>query len=604
MEIDFLDEDTDLNSIKERSKFFSGSMNGLGPDDCVILEKRKIIIKSDNNNSDCQKFTHSVIGFLLESVDTFLDYYSSLENYQDEQNKKQLNTKLQIVGCEFRCYNSFSGEDLIIKINENKEISSNINMLKDQNFLHFRYSSILRYYRANNPLFCASFGGFARELHFMKYIKPKNLFLDDFFYIANLHPLSNELQYSLALMIPIMLNCQESSTFLSKFEHTLPLIMIYMANILPKNSDMSYVLYFYIEHHLDFYCDDLSCAIALTNHFCEINCLEKLNLFIPILKSNLWNDPRCSISLARICTKIGQYKDALGYFNILPVSVNLFSNSGHYERLSKEEQRLCKLPLCGIQSDYIDAILELYKATNESFFDIIDEFSKTHKIDTECEDIKTKDLNDIIEYTCSSASRSSSSYSDDGNLNYHNNNLSQPNHINKDSINKKNEGISDNSFDSMNEFESNNHGSNNSSKEEDEIFLFDPGVGGEPQITKEISDIPISAYFNDSISTVRHIIFHYSKLKSKRINLCQDHIGNLMIAYRMHDSSLMQRIFDITATQNTVADYFVMLKGIISGVIQPTASVMETNPNTTSRLSRGILDYARDIIKELTKLKA
>ena len=171
-------------------------------------------------------------------------------------------------------------------------------------------------------------------------------------------------------------------------------------------------------------------------------------------------------------------------------------------------------------------------------------------------------------------------------------------------INKKNEGISDNSFDSMNEFESNNHGSNNSSKEEDEIFLFDPGVGGEPQITKEISDIPISAYFNDSISTVRHIIFHYSKLKSKRINLCQDHIGNLMIAYRMHDSSLMQRIFDITATQNTVADYFVMLKGILSGVIQPTASVMETNPNTTSRLSRGILDYARDIIKELTKLKA
>ena len=72
----------------------------------------------------------------------------------------------------------------------------------------------------------------------------------------------------------------------------------------------------------------------------------------------------------------------------------------------------------------------------------------------------------------------------------------------------------------------------------------------------------------------------------------------------MNDANLMSKIFKTITNSGsvTVADYFVMLKGIMKGILKPTDDVMKTYPYNVNATQRNQLDYARFTVSKVAGL--
>ena len=210
MTINFLDEEEVTDIIEKQNSFYQNSISGLGPDDNVIVAKQLL----NSNDTTTILYSHIVLGFLIKSPESFIEYYQLLINYQDHQNQKQMK-KYKLIGCKFRCYNSFSNEEFTIQIDEDLKVTTNISQLTDQNFLHLEYSSLLRYYRAPFPLFNSIIGGFYDNNRFVNIVKPRDITLDEIIYITQTHLISNELQFSIAHMIIMNLDVKSISKYLA-----------------------------------------------------------------------------------------------------------------------------------------------------------------------------------------------------------------------------------------------------------------------------------------------------------------------------------------------------------------------------------------------------
>lgn len=537
MGIEFLDEEEGIDLIENQNSLSQNSISVIGPDDCVVVTKQLL----NSNDSTPIFYSHIILGFLIKSPESFLEYYQSLIDFQNQQNQKQMK-KYKLIGGKLCCYNSFSNEQFIVQIDENLNVTSNISELSDQNFLHLEYSSLLRYYRAPFPLFNSIIGGFFTGNRFVNIIKPRDITLEEIIYITQNHSISNELQFSVAHMIIMNLDVKSISKYLHMFEHKNPFLMFYLRQLIPENREISSALYFFLEHHLDYFCDDLTCAIIVSNHYCNRMKIDRCSTFVPLLRSNVWSNPKCAICLGRICTATKKYKDAIGYFNLASISAGWPITTHTNIILSKDENRIYKSPLTGTFSDYIDAVIELYATVGEEiFFQLIDEFSRKHEVEKIT--IQTEKL---LEYC-------------------------------PDSISYGNK---------------------------DEILLFDPGIQSEPSIKNELLDAPFSTGFQDLLKIVKQIIIQYDKLLKKKIPLNQDHVGNLIVAYRMNDADLMRKIFKsaIKSRSVTITDYFVMFKGIMKGILLPDIDVLISYPYNVTVENRIQLDYARFTVSKVANL--
>ncbi|KAK8842328.1 hypothetical protein M9Y10_025906 [Tritrichomonas musculus] len=537
MEIDFLDEEEGNCLIEKRNLQYKNDISGLGPDDCVIVAKQQL----DSEDSTPKYYCHTILGLLIKSPESFIEYYNSLVDYQTQQNQKEMK-KYKLIGGKFRCYNSFSNEEFTVQIDEDLNIVTNIDKLTDKNFLHFEYSSLLRYYRAPFPLFASIIGGFLYDNRYINIMKPRDISLEEIVYITQHHSISHELQFALAHILIMNLDVKSISKYLHEFEHTNPFLMFYIRQILPENRELCSALYFYLEHHLDYFCDDLTSAIIVSNHYCNRMKIDRCSTFVPLLRSNVWSNPKCAICLGRICTATKKYSDAVGYLNLASIAAGWPTDSGTDLILTKEENRIVKSPLTGTYSDYIDAVIELYVTVgDEIFFNIIDDFSRKHEV----EKIRLQ-TEDLLEYS-------------------------------SDAI---------------------------ACNDQNEMFLFDPGIQSEPSIKNELLDAPFSSGFHELLRIVKQIINQYDKLNKKKVQLNQDHVGNLIVAYRMNDANLMSKIFKAITNSGsvTVADYFVMLKGIMKGILKPTDDVMKTYPYNVNATQRNQLDYARFTVSKVAGL--
>lgn len=539
IEIESLDEEEGNRLNEIRKSLYEQYFTGLGPDDCVIIAKKL----NNSPQSDPIYFCHTLVGLSITSLESFKNYFQMIEKYQEKENKKN-RQKYQILGGKIRIYNSFSNEEFTIQIDLGKTLTSNISTLTDQNFQHFEYSSILRYYRSTFPLFVSMAGGFAKPLHHLNVHQPRPLSHDEINYITKRHPISNELQFAIAQMMPLTQEAKSIAKYLTEVKDIIPYTMTYIHQILPKNRELSTVLYFFLENHLDSYCDDLNSAIIVANHYCNKMKIDKCNSLVPLLRSNIWSNPKCAICMGRICTANKKYEDAFHYFNLASISSGWpeLPDPEPFSMLTKEEMRILKKPLSGPYYEYINAIIELCQAIGEKpFFEQIDLFSRKHELDKI--PLKTEPLSEYCPESLKCANQ-------------------------------------------------------------DELYLYDPGICAEPSIKNALLDAPFSSTFSDVLKEVKFILSQYTRLLNMKTRIDQDHVGNLIIGLRMNDAQLMMKIFRMTLKVKTItiADYFVMLKGIMQGVIQPNDDIMKTYPYNVSIPHKIQLDYARNIVAKLIEL--
>ncbi|OHT01247.1 hypothetical protein TRFO_31995 [Tritrichomonas foetus] len=438
------------NLVMEREKQIKEGIIDLGPDDLVSLTKEESGFFIGTRSSF---FYHHICGIPIESLATFPAYFSDLLFHKNKSLENSNIRDYKITKGRLFVYNSFSKCDVVITVSNpggceasttnskgEKIRIDQVKMVKNspskksssqqsssqqsssqqsssQNspeksskgssektsdkiseiWKQIRISSLLRFFRASQPIHYSIFFTRIRRTPALASFSGGKLTYDDFLYIAENHPYSEELQVSLSFGLLTCLTFSKIRKFITEFYTKYPNLLYYISCLAPTKTIFGKKLFTFIESLHQFKPEDSKTAVNIVNFYLNNENLKGCLKFVPILKSSIAINPNAGSCLARICIVQKKYYEAMIYLNAsgnssnwpeLPTSITSMRGMKMTEPINtipcgptSSEIHLFNSPLCSPITYYFSAIARLINRVGESqFIKMLDEFRASSRI--------------------------------------------------------------------------------------------------------------------------------------------------------------------------------------------------------------------------------
>jgi hypothetical protein len=340
-------------------------ITGLGPPDLVCLQK------STSNQSSVQYY-HFVSGLQISNTDSFLQYYRTLRAIRPRRAFGK--PCYQMPHAEYSCFNSFTGIDLRIKI-ENKAISgASLHSLEGvtadiqpEAWRQVSLCSVLRYWIAPAPLFRAILNLEYRTSPALRLIAPPDLSDSDIDYVLEKHSPSQDLESALACFL-LSHSGSRFELLLSKIIAVFPRVLVLVLKLAHINSpfilSQSESAYFRNP-------DDTSLAYTFAKCCIEAKSVDRALAVVPLLQTSMWSCPMACCVMAILCGQLGLTDDSLYCLNaachareyskdVTPevdtLAPLIQSHSGPASTVTVVEKEIVSSQICGLS--YL-----LYRAT-------------------------------------------------------------------------------------------------------------------------------------------------------------------------------------------------------------------------------------------------
>ncbi|EAY08024.1 hypothetical protein TVAG_115830 [Trichomonas vaginalis G3] len=372
--IENLYEVTQKNMIKERKQMCQKS-GTLGPDDLICLRKEEKTLLSDGRP---RNYFHCVCGLKIDTPAAFPAYLASLLSRQE---KGSISKKYKITQSTCYVWDSFDQNEFVAQIQSTGscafkcyKIDQSESKIDDEKWNKIRLSSALRYYRASQYLLFAFFGSNPVSNSITKAFSATLLDLDEFIYIAENHPNSDELQAALAAGLILSLTAEKIFEFLRKYMLKFPTIFDHILRYIPIECNFAKKLILLLKDHMELFPEDVDVAIAL------MKLLPDDPIYFIVFNS-IWCKPNAGIALARRFIDQQRFTDAFTILNATAFASGWPSLNVNYKNLDCDIPRkapergptltdikLVNAPLCGTQHEYFSTIAELYLKMGETAF--------------------------------------------------------------------------------------------------------------------------------------------------------------------------------------------------------------------------------------------
>lgn len=386
--IEDLYETSSRSMLKERRSQLQNP-TGLGPDDLVVLTKQE---KNLVLSAGLQKnFYHCICGLQMDTPAAFPAYFADLLSKQE---KGSFTKKFTIKQGICYVWDSFSNAELMSSIQPSGECvfkyklpdQTEKSKIEEIEWKNVRLSSALRYYRASQPLLFALFGSNPVSNSVTRVFFPPAISSEDMIYIAENHPISDELQSAIAGAILLSLSQDEILSFIEKYDIKFPNLLYHIMRYVPCECKFAEKLLPSIERHYQFYPDDLEVAAKYLR--------IKPTISIPfVLFNSLWCTPMAGIAIARKFIHDKRYNDAFLMLNVAAYargwpSLNVNLRNIECEKPKKASERgpslsdvkFISAPVVGANTEYFSTIAELQeKMGNIAFLTLVRTFAATHK---------------------------------------------------------------------------------------------------------------------------------------------------------------------------------------------------------------------------------
>lgn len=548
-------EITDPDMYRERLVTLHTFGNGLGPDDLVILVKES---KSLISGGVTQVLNyHSIVGMDLSSEKPFVDYFSKLVQSQSSSMLAKLlkNRLCKGIICS---WNSFLHVDTKISVDCRGEITAFLEdqLLTQDNWKQLSISTRLRYYRASQPLLYGIIASrFIDSPALHVYSQIPTLSAGDLEYAMVNHFPSDDFQSAISFALLLNFGARFIITFLEKYDFTHPRILTHLLSVVPSNSYFISHLVPLIEKHLQRYPDDLDLTIIYFEILIRTGKFELCDSYISILKCTMWDNPSSSIALAKYYIEQGDYIDAFYYLNIATfakdwpstiIKTDLYPctkpGGNMIYRHQKLENMLIETPLSGVRADFFSTIGIMVERLGDTKFLALHKTQIRHK--------------EIIETDT-----------------YHYENIFNP------------------------YFCSINHEDTNSS------LLFDPGIDSASDLQLDLTDLPISKLFLDTIKCIQDR-FEQAALIIMRKQMIVNFGATLLLGLQLHDSALIDMIlfYFQNGQKASALDQIILLKASILKLTTHIDQIMNLEIKCPTVTQENALKFLKPLAMALHRL--
>ncbi|OHT01188.1 hypothetical protein TRFO_32072 [Tritrichomonas foetus] len=550
-----LHEITGRPLLRERHLACSSPVTGLGPDDLVVIDKQEkaflqmpIIVFS----------YHQVCGFSYDDPNLFSKYFEDLINRQEKGSYLPFTKTYKITKGRIFTYNSFTKNDICITaLPGKKECSVRIQnkeeiQLTDETWRQIKICTILRYYRASQPLLYSLFGSrIVRSFALRVFKINQNLSYDDFCYCVENHSLTDEFVSSFASGLLISLTTQEITAFIFHYQQKLPTLFYHLARFISPKCEFSSVFYPLLENHTDLFCDDLDTIIPLAKYLFVNNRITECKKFQPLFINSIWSSPQCALFIANLAIRENNVNKALVYLNTACYAKNWPSTTfdvraptvnkvNHEQKFNNPmcEARVINSPLIGVNSDYIKTVYKIIQFPD--FQKIWDEFCNNKKYG-----------------------------------------ISQRNYMNWPS----------------NNFEI------TETKNKEELYLFDPGVEINNPDYEYLKTLPIAPYLNDAIKDTKSMLSKRNDFINREFDSKTEMFNIILLALRIDDQELLKKCF-VWGLNNEISgiEKMLFIYAKISGADLDMNSLSNIIVKMPTQTEENVLIFLDDIAKAFSKL--
>lgn len=306
----------DEGIFTKRIDEISDGVQGLGPPDLVIIEKRK--------KDKLLKYFHFCSGVCFKSSECFLKFYNKLK---DKIPKFMGKARYEIAQVTLCIWNPFVGKDVRVIVSENG--ISNISMYNYRNersdfdngwdFLYF--SSFLRAWYPHDPLFRAIFNLPATIYHPFRLEKPENITEKQLLFVSKQLPHSFDLAMSISAYLissadPLEMFCTDyKKSLIYRIAIDNPKVIYSLLFYIPLSAKcikslLDYALYVYRNNS-----DEIMLASAIVDMAFHLDRIDRASIVVPFLVNTVWCSPLSCVSLAKLALKSSKPLESLMLLN-------------------------------------------------------------------------------------------------------------------------------------------------------------------------------------------------------------------------------------------------------------------------------------------------
>jgi hypothetical protein len=384
-QMDPIAEIVGANLAAQRERDLADDHPGLGPEDLVSLTKQ------ENSFFFRPRIGHSyhhISGLSVGSEAVFAAYFAEVVQRSPPA------ARYTIVHGKLFSYNSFQRRDVVISAKNPGTCSATTVNAKGRQtsvrprvWTQLRISTMLRFFRGPQPLHSLLLGSPVQTtLNVVCSWDPK-LTVKDFTFIAKNHPVSDELQFSLACSLFACATTKEIREFLERWHAKYDQVFRWLATFITGSGQLC--AFFAPVFEANCPADTMHGAIALVSFWLVTGDIEKCDQVVPLLRTSIQAEPVCGITLARICLARRERAKALVYLNAsgcskgwppddqtLPEFVTSVPEGSIPSGPSHSEEWLVTNPIAGINYEYFAAVVQLFKAAGrDPFAKLIHQFS-------------------------------------------------------------------------------------------------------------------------------------------------------------------------------------------------------------------------------------
>ena len=310
-------EVVEIDLLSSRMQMLQQGFSGLGPPDLVVLKK------TDQVTGQVAQSSHHISGLDISSPSSFPAYFAQLVDIFRENRKAKLTEGLCCA------WNSFAEVDIHTQVcNPGSctywaETPNSTNYkISDLTWRELSISTVLRFWRGMDPLFSSLFDVRTMAPPALTLKTPPKLAPDDIRFAVAAHPMSDELEISLAHCLIVMGDPELMMDLISEFGYRMPRILHRILVYCPPRSPLFHRFSQHLERIISYASDDVAFVFSFVCLKVSANCKrEELERFIPLLLASLWNEPLAGIALAKISLKYDHRDDSLLFLNASSVAV-------------------------------------------------------------------------------------------------------------------------------------------------------------------------------------------------------------------------------------------------------------------------------------------
>ena len=349
--------------LRERVAKFKKGVDGLGPDDLVVIDKKE---KGFLQATAVNMFYHHITGF-RHNPTSFPAYFADLLRRQESGSRFPGSKKVSIVKGRLFCFNSFKNEEIRVTVKTPPQFE--VSRLKPDGteekitevpWDEMRICSELRFYRGGEPLLYSLFGNRMQKSYALLNYRMDPMMSRDFEYVMQHHPIDDEVTGAIAAGLLVSFEISEIVVFLEKYWKRMPSIFSHLMRFAPPDSVFFSRIKPMAENVWTQFCDNIELALPLIEY--EMAHDRNFTKYVPLLKGTMWCNPMSALCLARIAIEKGKYEKGFNMLNASAHCLNWASSSGdHYQPMltkpktalpykSQYETRLGSAPFIGMNA--------------------------------------------------------------------------------------------------------------------------------------------------------------------------------------------------------------------------------------------------------------